>query len=90
MHMHGVLQHIKAHHLAPAIAWARQQRATHDREGLASLEFRLHRMRFMQLLQARAPAPCPRPPSPSTDSRKVKMVASELSIVLACESPSSM
>lgn len=55
MHMHGVLQHIKAHNLAPAIAWAQQQRSTHDRESLASLEFRLHRMRFMQLLQARAP-----------------------------------
>jgi hypothetical protein len=54
VHMHSVLQHIKAHNLAPAIAWTQQQRSTHDRESLASLEFRLHRMRFMQLLQARA------------------------------------
>eukprot|EP00242_Pyramimonas_sp_CCMP2087_P001399 CAMPEP_0198231546 /NCGR_PEP_ID=MMETSP1445-20131203/115260_1 /TAXON_ID=36898 /ORGANISM="Pyramimonas sp., Strain CCMP2087" /LENGTH=373 /DNA_ID=CAMNT_0043912169 /DNA_START=201 /DNA_END=1322 /DNA_ORIENTATION=- len=56
--MHQVLEQIAAFNLKPAIQWTKERRADVDTEALMGLEFKLHRLQFVQLLhkEGRGPA----------------------------------
>ena len=53
---------IMAHHLQPALEWAREHRgalvASSGEQAVAAFEFRLHRLQFLHLLQTQGGAAC--------------------------------
>uniref|UniRef100_A0A7S0MZH4 LisH domain-containing protein n=1 Tax=Pyramimonas obovata TaxID=1411642 RepID=A0A7S0MZH4_9CHLO len=48
--MHQVLEQMSAFNLKPAIQWTQERRVEADTDALACLEFKLHRLQFVQLL----------------------------------------